>query len=102
MSLKKTAKHDNPHATFALTGAGWEWRVLKTYKAPASESKDPYARWFVSATSPMMHGTGYEMGDTYVRELLSVRPRLISCTREFADSYPNLVSPTTQVVGEPA
>ena len=30
---------------------------------------DGFARWYVSATSPMMHGGSYEYGDTYCREI---------------------------------
>jgi hypothetical protein len=30
---------------------GFKWHILKTYKTPASEKKDPFARWFVAAYS---------------------------------------------------
>ena len=64
----KTRKADQPYATYANRD-GWVWKVLKTYKHSSAETKDPYARWFVAATSPMMQGGGYEMGDTYAQEI---------------------------------
>ena len=51
----KTRSHDKPYAIYS-DGRGWEWRVLKTYKHSSAEKNDGYARWYVSATSPMMHG----------------------------------------------
>ena len=45
------------------------WHVCKTYKTPANERKDPYARWFVWAKSPMTYGD-FEGGDTYRAEVL--------------------------------
>jgi hypothetical protein len=44
------------------------WHVCKTYKAPANEAKDQYARWFVWAKSPMTYGD-FEGGDTYAAEV---------------------------------
>ena len=65
----KTTDFDKPYAIYK-GGNGFEWRILKTYKAPDSEAKDQYARWFTSATSDMMQGGGYEMGDAYAREII--------------------------------
>ena len=65
----KARTHENPYAIYA-DGRGWEWRVLKTYKHSTKETDDPYARWFVSVTSPMMHGGSYEYGDTYCKYIL--------------------------------
>jgi hypothetical protein len=64
----KTRPQEKPYAIYR-NNQGWEWRVLKTYKMPKSEAKDPYARWFVAATSPLMHDGQYEMGDTYAAEI---------------------------------
>ena len=59
----KTRTHDNPYAIYS-DGRGWEWRVLKTYKHSSAEKNDGFARWYVSATSPLMHEGSYEYGDT--------------------------------------
>ena len=67
-SFGKTRTQDKPYAIYK-NASGWEWRVLKTYKHSSAELKDPYARWFVAATSPMMHEGEFEMGDTYSREI---------------------------------
>ena len=49
-SFGKTRPQEKPYAIYKNT-SGWEWRVLKTYKHSDAERKDPYARWFVAATS---------------------------------------------------
>ena len=64
----KTRPQDNPYAVYR-GGNGFIWKVLKTYKSKANEDTDPYARWFVAATSDMMHGGSYEMGDTYAKDI---------------------------------
>ena len=64
----KTRDQAKPYAIYK-NDQGWEWRVLKTYKHSSAELKDPYARWFVAATSPMMHEGSYELGDTYAAEI---------------------------------
>jgi hypothetical protein len=51
------------------TGNGWTWRVLKKYKSPDAEAKDPYARWMCHVTSPFCPDG--EMGDVYVNEIKS-------------------------------
>ena len=64
----KTRPQDNPYAVYYGPN-GFIWKVLKTYKSRENEEKDPYARWFVAATSDFMHGGGYEMGDTYAIDI---------------------------------
>lgn len=64
----KTRPVDQPYAIYT-NPQGWTWHVCKTYKTPASEAKDSYARWFVWASSPMTHGE-FEGGDTYRIEIL--------------------------------
>lgn len=44
------------------------WHVVKTYKTPANEKKDPYARWLVAAKSDATFGS-FEGGDTYAAEV---------------------------------
>ena len=41
----KTRKDNEPYAIYS-NSQGWVWKVLKTYKKPENEKKDPYARWF--------------------------------------------------------
>ena len=84
-SFGKTRAQDTPYATYA-NSQGWVWKVLKTYKHSSSEAKDPYARWLVAATSPMMHGGGYEMGDTYAREITQ-HGQLVDADPEWRDEY---------------
>ena len=67
-SFGKARTQDKPYAIYK-NASGWEWRVLKTYKHSSAELKDPYARWFVAATSPMMPEGAYELGDTYAGEI---------------------------------
>jgi hypothetical protein len=58
----KTRDINDPYEVWVR--GDWEWRVLKKYKSPESEAKDPYARWFVAAKSPMTYGS-YDLGDEY-------------------------------------
>tara|TARA_R100001129_G_scaffold173240_2_gene144491 strand:+ start:167 stop:439 length:273 start_codon:yes stop_codon:yes gene_type:complete len=84
-SFGKTRPQEKPYAIYGNT-SGWEWRVLKTYKHSDAERKDPYARWFVAATSPMMHDGGYELGDTYAREIMN-NGRLILADDTWLEEY---------------
>ena len=65
---------------------GWVWKVLKTYKKPENEKKDPYARWFVSATSPLMQDGSFEYGDTYVKDILTYGS-LVDATDDWKKAY---------------
>jgi len=84
-SFGKTRPEDTPYATYANSQGG-VWKVLKTYKHSSSEAKDPYARWFVAATSPMMHDGGYEMGDTYARDITQ-SGQLVDADPAWRDEY---------------
>jgi hypothetical protein len=88
-SFGKARPQDTPYATYA-NDQGWVWKVLKTYKHSSAEAKDPHARWFVAATSPMMHGdfagSVYEMGDTYAREIKQMG-QLVDADPEWRDEY---------------
>ena len=80
----KTRKITKPYATFKR--AAWEWRVLKTYQLPQNENKNRYARWLVAAKSPHTFGS-WEMGDTYIREMLGIPGiRMIQADEEFKDA----------------
>ena len=81
----KSQSHDKPYAIYK-NNYGWEWRVLKTYQHPDNEKSNEYARWFVSATSPLMHDGGYEMGDNYSNEILE-NAYLESSSPEWKEHY---------------
>ena len=85
-SFGKTRPADTPYATYKNHN-GWVWKVLKTYKHSSAEAKDPYARWFVAATSPMMHEGAYEMGDTYAQEIMNMDAKLVDADPEWRDEY---------------
>ena len=83
----KTRPHDSPYAIYQGDG-GFEWRILKTYRSVDNVKKDKYARWFVSATSYHMPEGEYEMGDTYVQDIIiNGRGKLIDATPEWRDAY---------------
>ena len=82
----KGRKQDAPYAIYAA--GSFEWRVLKTYKQPANELKDPYARWFVAAKSDHTYGS-FELGDTYKQEVVRYG-RLVAATEEWAKAYRGL------------
>ena len=84
-SFGKTRSQDKPYAVYA-NDQGWVWKILKTYKHSSAEVNDPYARWFVAATSPMMYGGEYEMGDTYAREITQFG-QLVDADPEGRDEY---------------
>ena len=64
--LAKSRPIDTPYAIFE--GNGFTWHILKTYKTPASEKKDPYARWFTAAKSAMSYDE-FEYGDAYALDI---------------------------------
>lgn len=84
--LSKSRPIDKPYAIF-INNQGWEWRILKTYKVPTSESKDKYARWFVAATSPHMGEGDWEYGDTYKIDI-EMNGRLTWASPEWEEAYP--------------
>jgi hypothetical protein len=67
----KSRPANNPYAIYRA--GDMTWHVCKTYKTPASEAKDQYARWFVWAKSPMTYGS-FEGGDTYAAEVTALWP----------------------------
>ena len=82
----KARTKETPYAVYK-NSQGWEWRVLQTYKHSSAEQNDPYARWFVAATSPHMHGGGFELGDTYAREITQYG-QLVDADPAWRDEYP--------------
>lgn len=81
--FRKAAPLDAPYAIYRA--GTFEWRVLRTYKQPSSEAKDPYARWFVAAKSDATYGS-FEYGDTYKNEVTSYG-RLVAATPEWIEAY---------------
>ena len=84
-SFGKTRSQNKPYAVYA-NDQGWIWKVLKTYKHSSAELKDPRARWFVAATSPMMQDGSYEMGDTYAQEITQFG-KLVDADPQWLDEY---------------
>lgn len=64
----KTRKVNEPYEVWINEATGWEWRILKKYQCPNTESENPYARWFCAVKSPATNGS-YDMGDVYVTEI---------------------------------
>lgn len=65
------AKTRPQHKPYAIYRAGdFIFHVCKTYKKPANEVGDNYARWFVWAASPFTYGS-MEAGDTYRSEIVN-------------------------------
>ena len=64
----KTRDINQPYEVYVNRQSGWEWRVLKKYKAPEAEAEDRYARWLCAVKSPMTFN-GYDLGDSYVTDI---------------------------------
>ncbi len=79
----KSRPQNQPYAIYKA--GDWTWHVCKTYKAPESEAKDTYARWFVWAKSPHTWGE-FEGGDTYRRDVVQLG-RLVACTPEWLEAH---------------
>ena len=77
------AKSRPQHQPYAIYRAGdFIYHVCKTY---TNKMEKPYARFFVSASSPFTHGS-MEMGDMYAEEVLS-NTRLVACEPEWLEVY---------------
>ena len=80
------AKSRPQHQPYAIYRAGdFIFHVCKTYKKPANEAKNVYARWFVWASSPFTHGS-MEGGDTYCAEMRD-SARLVAAEPEWLEHY---------------
>jgi hypothetical protein len=87
----KTRPVDQPYAIYRA--GDMVWHVCKTYKTPASEAKDRFARWFVWAQSPMTYGS-FEGGDTYALEVKRYG-RLVAAEPAWIEAYaPGRTLPT--------
>ena len=79
----KSRKPSNPYAVYADPRTGWKWKVLKTYKHVSSETKDPYARWYMATTSPWVTD---ELGDGYATEVIQ-NGILVDAEPDWRDEY---------------
>jgi hypothetical protein len=89
MSLKKTVEMENPHATFVNKADGWTWKVLKVYAMAKTDKGNEYARWLLAVRSPATFG-GYDIGDTYIKDVLGYATHLESATDEFKAYFEEL------------
>ena len=77
----KTRKLDNPYEVWKCRmqlGSdvlNIEYRVLKKYKSPENEAKDPYAMWHTAAKSEATFGN-WEYGDMYAKDIISTGHRI--------------------------
>jgi len=78
----KSRKLDAPYAIY-VGPAGFEWRILKTYKLAKNE--DSYSRWQVAAKSEATFGS-FELGDTYKGDVTSYG-RLVAADPEWLATY---------------
>ena len=60
----KTVKSWDAYEVWYSDELDWTWYVLKKYESPASEAKNPYARWFC-----LVRGWETEGGDVYIAEI---------------------------------
>ena len=78
----KTRDINNPYEVWecrmqlGLDVLNIEYRVLKKYKNPENEAKDPYARWHTAAKSEATFGN-WEYGDMYAKDITSTGRRVL-------------------------
>ena len=86
----KTTSPEGAHATYRVdntsNGMYFEWRVLKTYQSKENEDKNQYARWYCAVKSPYTHDQ-WEYGDTYIKDIMSTNPTLISGVGAWLEQY---------------
>lgn len=62
--MGKTRPVGDPYMVFEA--GDWTWKVLKSWQYDDAKQ---YARWFCAVSSPMTYG-GYDLGDTYVADVV--------------------------------
>ena len=72
-NCNKTRKIDEPYEIWGIDN--WEWRVLRKYQAPETETDNQYARWFCAVKSPYTYDS-YEYGDCYVKDIINLAKRI--------------------------
>ena len=88
----KSRPANNPYAIYRA--GDMTWHVCKTYKAPANEAKDQYARWFVWAKSDATFGS-FEGGDTYAQDVKRYGT-LVAATPLWQEAYGTRLVPTPE------
>tara|TARA_R110000822_G_scaffold10148_11_gene38651 strand:+ start:394 stop:765 length:372 start_codon:yes stop_codon:yes gene_type:complete len=94
----KSRPTEEPYAIY-VDGSAWHggnitWHVIKTYKMPKSELKDPYARWMVAAKSEATFGS-FELGDTYAADIKRYG-QLVAADPAWIEAYGGADVPTVQ------
>ena len=82
----KSVKVENAYASYRA--GSFEWKILKTYQVKENEDKNMYARWMTACKSPMTYDS-WEYGDAYIKDILGVKPKLLSATDEWKSTYVN-------------
>lgn len=62
----KKVTPENAYAVYASENGQFMYFVLKKYKSPKQEAKDPFAKWHVAAQSPALSSGSFEYGDMYI------------------------------------
>lgn len=75
------------YATYHSDFGGYKWKVLKTYQRVDKEFSNKHSRWFVSATSNLMYKGTWEMGDTYIRDIIINSSSVTDATPEWLEAY---------------
>lgn len=101
-SCAKRVKPEEAYEVWASADETWKWFVLKKYKSPESEAKDPYARYYCAVQSPITNGR-FEYGDVYAHTVkdgnhLIVNPLVSSTVQE--DKKTLIVQAVTDEVRE--
>jgi len=65
-NMKRMRKSTNPYEVYT-NGAGWKWKVLKSYQ---NDRDSQYARAFCEVSSPFTMG-GVDLGDVYWSDILT-------------------------------
>ena len=89
----KSVKVENAYATYRYQHPidkhmYFEWKILKTYQVKKNEDKNEYARWMTACKSPMTYDS-WEYGDAYIKDILGVKPKLLSATDDWKATYFN-------------
>jgi len=81
----KTVTPEHAYEVWASADETWLWFVLKKYKSPESEAKDPFARYSCAVQSPMTNGR-FEYGDVYVAEVKNGNHRIVNPLQPLTDA----------------
>jgi len=74
--MGRTRPVSNPWLT--ITDGSWTWKVLQ---APVTNPDKPFASWLCAVSSPYTFG-GYDMGDTYINDIIGLGGELVPTPAE--------------------